>query len=74
MPESLLVWNSLIAGFAPQMLEETATWFPGRNFLVSADGFFAPLAGNKLLDLKNAALYKKYEYHHQCACICCLTC
>jgi len=30
---------------AMQMLTETALWFPGRNFLVSADGFFAPLAG-----------------------------
>lgn len=38
-----------------QMLEETATWFPDRNFLVSADGFFAPLAGNKFFDPKNAA-------------------
>jgi hypothetical protein len=27
-------------------LTETATWFPGRYFLVSADGFFAPLAGD----------------------------
>jgi len=36
---------SLLA-LAMQMLTETATWFPGRNFLVSADGFFAPLAGD----------------------------
>ena len=33
---------------AMQMLTETATWFPGRNFLVSADRFFAPLAGEDL--------------------------
>lgn len=31
---------------AMQMLKETATWFPGRHFLVSADGFFAPMAGD----------------------------
>jgi hypothetical protein len=31
---------------AMQMLTETATWFPGRAFLVSADGFYAPLAGD----------------------------
>ncbi|MEK7992333.1 MAG: transposase [Planctomycetota bacterium] len=30
---------------AMQMLTETAMWFPGRHFIVSADGFFAPLAG-----------------------------
>jgi len=30
---------------AMHMLTETATWFPCRHFLVSADGFFAPLAG-----------------------------
>jgi hypothetical protein len=38
---------------AMQMLEETATWFPGRNFLVSVDGFFAPLTENKFFDLKD---------------------
>ena len=30
---------------AVQMLTETSMWFPGRHFIVSADGFFAPLAG-----------------------------
>jgi hypothetical protein len=35
---------------AMQMLEEAAAWFPGRHFLVSADGFFAPLAGDKFFD------------------------
>ena len=40
---------------AMQMLEETATWFPDRNFIVSADGFFAPLAGNKFFDPKDVA-------------------
>ena len=39
---------------AMEMLEETATWFPGRQFLVSADGFFAPLAGDKFFDPKAA--------------------
>ena len=40
---------------AMEMLEETATWFPGRHFLVSADGFFAPLAGDTFFDPKDAA-------------------
>ena len=40
---------------AMDMLEETSAWFPGRNFLVSADGFFAPLAGNKFFDPKDTA-------------------
>jgi len=39
---------------AMQMLEETATWFPDRKFLVSADGFFAPLAGNAFFDPQTA--------------------
>jgi hypothetical protein len=39
---------------AMQMLEETATWFPDRMFLVSADGFFAPLAGNAFFDPKTS--------------------
>ena len=44
-----------LLALAMQMLEETAAWFPGRNFLVSADGFFAPLAGNKFFDAQDAA-------------------
>jgi hypothetical protein len=40
---------------AMQMLTETATWFPGRNFLVSADGFYAPLAGDDFFAPKNGA-------------------
>ena len=43
---------------AMQMLEETATWFPDRNFLVSADGFFAPLAGDKFFAPKDATTEK----------------
>ena len=43
---------------AMQMLEETATWFPDRNFLVSADGFFAPLAGDKFFNPKDAPAAK----------------
>ncbi|MEI6424491.1 MAG: transposase [Lentisphaerota bacterium] len=39
---------------AMQMLEETATWFPERKFLVSADGFFSPLAGDTFFDYKDA--------------------
>jgi hypothetical protein len=30
---------------AMAMLQEAATWLPGRHFLVSADGFYATLAG-----------------------------
>jgi hypothetical protein len=44
---------------ALQMLRETATWFPGRDFLVSADGFFAPLAGDKFFDPKDATTAAK---------------
>ena len=36
---------------AMQMLTETATWFPGRHLRVSADGFFAPLAGEDFFAL-----------------------
>lgn len=35
------------------MLREAATWFPGRHFLVSADGFFAPLAGDDFFAPEN---------------------
>lgn len=44
---------------ARQMLDETATWFPGRNFLVCADGFFASLAGDKFFDPNDDATAAK---------------
>ena len=43
---------------AEQMLTETSAWLPGRSFLVSADGFYAPLAGCPFFDAteKTAAM------------------
>ena len=47
---------------AMQMLTETATWFPDRHFLVSADGFFAPLAGEDFFAPKEDACVGQHAF------------
>jgi len=53
---------------AREMLNETATWFPGRNFRVCADGFFATLAGDEFFDTKKNSTATKNVFISRMRC------